>query len=92
MPSETVAQSGEAYGGTLERKREIDPADKTSTTDNNSIIETISTTTSWSDKGEDEQRRTRGSDAAHAADGDVWDNHALLLSRASLAANLATIK
>ena len=38
----------------------------------------------------DEQRRTRPADAAHAADGDAWNTHAMLPIRTSLAANIAT--
>ena len=68
----------------------MESADKTSTTDDVSNIQTVDTDASWSDKGEVEQRRTRGADAAHVADGNAWDKHVLLPSRVSLVANLAT--
>ena len=55
----------------MEKQREVDSTDKTSTTNNNSNIETVGTDASWNNKGEDEQKRTKGADATHVADGDA---------------------
>ena len=46
----------------------MESADKTSKTDNDSNIQTVGTDASWSDKGEDEQKRPEGADTAHVAD------------------------
>ena len=53
VPSETVAHCSEAYGGALERQKEVESADKTSTTNNDSNIQTVGTDASWSDTCED---------------------------------------
>ena len=68
----------------------MESADKTSITNNVANIETVGTDASWNNKGEDEQERNKGADAAHAADGDAWNKHVLLPRRASPATNLAT--
>ena len=51
VPSETVSQCSKAYVGALERQREVESANKTNTTNNDSNIETVGTDTSWSNKG-----------------------------------------
>ena len=89
-PAQRVSNYSKAYGGTLERQKDVESADKTSTTDDDNNVQTVGTDASWSDKVENAQGRTRAADTARAADRDVWDNHALLSSKASLAANLVT--
>ena len=89
-PAQRVAHCSEAHGGALKRQKDMESADKTSTTDDDSNVQTVGTDAGWSDKDEDDQGRTRAANAARAADGDAWDKHALLPSKASLAANLAT--
>jgi hypothetical protein len=59
VSSETLAQCSKAYGGILEKQREMESADKTSTTNNDSHIETVGTVASWNNKGEDEQKRKK---------------------------------
>ena len=88
-PAQCVAQCSKAYGGALERWKDMESADETSTTDNGTNIQTVGTNTGWSDSNEDGQGITRSADAAHAAEGDVWDKQAMLSSKASLVPNLA---
>ena len=89
-PAQHVTHCSDVYGGVLERQKDMEAADKTSTTDNDINVQTVNTNAGWSDKIEDDQGRTRAATAVHAAEGGMWDKHTLLPSNASLTANPET--
>ena len=90
MPSETVAQCSKTYGGALEKQGARETAEKTSTTNIDSNIETFGTDASWYNKVEDEQKTNKEADGAHSADGGAWNKHVQLSRGASPDTNLAT--
>ena len=89
VPSKAVTQCDKAYGGGLEKRREMKSENKTSITNIKSNINAVGTDASWNNKVE-AQKINKEADASYSAGGDASNEQVLLPKRASPATNFAT--